>query len=678
MRASDRLVRLLTLALAAVAGGVATAAWADAVRVSFADHALWLGLSVVVGIAQSFLLPRDAEEPPPRWAYVAFVVVVAFPIVQQISAHARLEGLPLELTALLVLRNTALALVLLAAWPTCSRLSAMTSLFVVAFGSCMSELSAIPFLLGAFAATGCLWLMAAAWNMLGERRVGERRFPWLAALAMFLVVSTVAAGMAMGPRKLGAPLAEWFGSSGGTTRFDPQSRRGVGEGDQEVASDNPTSIGFQVTDTFVEAKGQSLYDVISDMYGEGHKPNKNVERMIALSTNRVVNLGSKPPESLKASRDFPTMRTPAEVPTAPLHTAPSKALLHLRGRLPLHLRLVAYDRFDGNLLHEAAPSTQNNCVATATPLWFSPPQAVRSWTHPQRVSHDVKIGMLASESLPTPSLLQRFRMGKVDQANFFAWSTEGILRLQGRSVPRGTGIVYESDVVEPSAVARITLQRDAGSGDEADPAISELAKEWTSGLPSGWPQVAAVAARLQSDYVHDPMHSTPVDAGDTAVHFLCVSKRGPDYMFATSAALLLRSLGYSTRVVSGLYASPKNYVPHTGHASLFAKDMHFWAEVRTHGGDWLIVEPTPGFAVLGPEPTLWERICRLFAEAGQWLAAHRFRVGCVVAAGVSLWLSRRFLIDAIATFCWSLHVRRSAAGIHGDDSPAGTSRRLDR
>ena len=41
---------------------------------------------------------------------------------------------------------------------------------------------------------------------------------------------------------------------------------------------------------------------------------------------------------------------------------------------------------------------------------------------------------------------------------------------------------------------------------------------------------------------------------DAVEYFLFESRRGPDYLFATSAAVLLRSLGYQTRVVSGLYA----------------------------------------------------------------------------------------------------------------------------
>src|SRR5205085_1957064 len=79
--------------------------------------------------------------------------------------------------------------------------------------------------------------------------------------------------------------------------------------------------------------------------------------------------------------------------------------------------------------------------------------------------------------------------------------------------------------------------------------------------------------------------------------------RGPDYQFAGAAAVLLRVLGYPTRLVSGFYAAPGRYDPQTGHTPVVQDDLHFWAEVRLPPGDWLVVEPAPGYEVLGPSPS---------------------------------------------------------------------------
>ena len=99
----------------------------------------------------------------------------------------------------------------------------------------------------------------------------------------------------------------------------------------------------------------------------------------------------------------------------------------------------------------------------------------------------------------------------------------------------------------------------------------------------------------------------PRAVGTRWADFLLVARRGPDYQFASAAAVLLRLLEYPTRLVSGFYASPDNYDPETQHTPVVKEDLHFWAEVFLPGL-WIVIEPTPGYEVLGPGLPWWERI----------------------------------------------------------------------
>ncbi len=110
--------------------------------------------------------------------------------------------------------------------------------------------------------------------------------------------------------------------------------------------------------------------------------------------------------------------------------------------------------------------------------------------------------------------------------------------------------------------------------------MTTLAKSWVEGLPEGWCQIEAVIASLRAGYTHDRSATSSPGCADVVHEFLLESRRGPDYLFASSTAVLLRTLGYPTRLVSGLYAAPGKFDARTGHTPVTQDDVHFWVEVR--------------------------------------------------------------------------------------------------
>ena len=162
--------------------------------------------------------------------------------------------------------------------------------------------------------------------------------------------------------------------------------------------------------------------------------------------------------------------------------------------------------------------------------------------------------------------------------------------------------------------------------------MAALARAWVAGLPEGWRQVEAVIAALRAGYAHDRSATASPDCTDVVAEFLLHSRRGPDYLFASAAAVLLRSLGYPTRVVSGLYAAPGRYDLRTRHTPVTGDDVHFWAEVRLPDGRWVAVEPTPGYELMPPVRAWSERIARALGGGGEWARGHA--AGLLAAAAV--------------------------------------------
>ena len=94
---------------------------------------------------------------------------------------------------------------------------------------------------------------------------------------------------------------------------------------------------------------------------------------------------------------------------------------------------------------------------------------------------------------------------------------------------------------------------------------------------------------LRSEYTLDWDAGIPEGCKDPVAYFLLESRRGPDYLFATAAAALLRHCGLKTRLANGFYVDPEKYDPETGHTPVTRDDLHFWVEIATRDGDWLVV-----------------------------------------------------------------------------------------
>ena len=239
--------------------------------------------------------------------------------------------------------------------------------------------------------------------------------------------------------------------------------------------------------------------------------------------------------------------------------------------------------------------------------------------------------------MPVPAQAwTRFRVGSVNRLDFFGWAQYGIIRMTDRTVPAGTVIDSEARTVDPRRL--LSAPMPAQFGNQVDhhlsflgsytitPEVTALAKSWVGGLPEGWCQIEAVIATLREGYTHDRSATASPGCTDVVTEFLLGCARGPDYLFASSTAVLLRSLGYPTRLVSGLYAAQGKFDPRTGHTPVTRDDVHFWVEVRLSDGLWVAVEPTPGYELMPPVRSWSELFADALLALGRW--AMRIRSVC--------------------------------------------------
>ncbi len=662
-----RIVRRATfglLALASAATEIAAVETRPALS-SLGLAALWVGLAATLGLIAR--RPKDESHVPPRHVLLILLLLGAAPFVAEpLRRQWTGDGYPLELQMVFALRNLGLGLAAFAVWPLCLRLACVVSLFLILFAVSLTTHPVVLWLLGLYSATGSVWLMLVYWAKLRrcatvsnvaviEAEPGQPRASWLATFVVVAVVGCVLAVVAFGPQRAARVLAEWLPTSGGTGGYDPFARGGINDGDDEVRGNNPRSTGMVETDQFLDSPLPSLYDIANDLYGEPFKP-KEQERAIPLDGQTKVRESEKPPpDNQRPNREFPTARRGPKHPRDPSDRA-ARALFEVEGRTPLHVRVTAFDDFDGVSWQET-PLNRNTCLLDKErgTCWMKVQEGQPPPIFAENEGHKFKIAGSLGSLVPAPPHLARFRVGRVDQASFFAWGQDRILRMSQRKTPPGIVVETESRTVDPRKLGDVDFPSRCPSDRlryvavpaSLHPDVSALAHRWAEGLPRGWPQVVAVIQHLQGEYVHDHAAHTPEGCDDPLAFFLCHVRCGPDYQFASAAAVLLRVLGYPTRLVSGFYVSPEHYDPETRHTPVVREDLHFWAEVMLPSGDWLVIEPTPGYEVLRPNLPLSERALAALLAVGWWLREHVLAVGFVLVCLAFVWWKKAELLDAL-------------------------------
>ncbi len=147
-----------------------------------------------------------------------------------------------------------------------------------------------------------------------------------------------------------------------------------------------------------------------------------------------------------------------------------------------------------------------------------------------------------------------------------------------------------------------------------DPRIPLLAAQITGSATNNYDKAAALERYLRTRFGYT-LQLPLSEPRDPLANFLFERKQGHCEYFASSMAVMLRTLGIPSRVVNGFRSAEFNDV--TGNYVVRAKDAHAWVEAYFPGYGWQTFDPTPASSEGSPQG--WGRaMLYLDAAASFW------------------------------------------------------------
>lgn len=144
-----------------------------------------------------------------------------------------------------------------------------------------------------------------------------------------------------------------------------------------------------------------------------------------------------------------------------------------------------------------------------------------------------------------------------------------------------------------------------------DPRVAELAQQVTAGARTDYDKASALEQYLRENFAYT-LQLPDRTPDDPIANFLFVRKRGHCEYFASSMAVMLRSIGIPSRLVNGFRNGEYNDL--TGSYIVRARNAHTWVEAFIPSVGWTAFDPTPAEAI--PIATTWSRL-RLYLDAAQ-------------------------------------------------------------
>ena len=668
---ASRRLHFLTVALALLSGVIFTlTVHGDDAH----QHTNWCmieivaqSIAVLVGtwFARRYLVGANALIIPPLLVMTAVMSLICEPV-QRIFLG---QGHAFEVLVMHCQANLMLALATCSFRRAYRQLCAILSLFLVI--SCLTKSSApaVIALFGAYTLTAVGWLITSYWTQVRRRSVvgKETRFPktWLMIIPVGLLAAIL---LPVADHAIADQLHGFMPSSGGEGDHDEFAHGGVGDGSDLIAGqENIQSFGPIEDAPFADDDRPSLYDAFNEAFDEPFVKPAETDRAIALPPEMVVEIENRIARSKQAGREFSTRRQDTARKAKQIRDLSSPALMYLAGRTPVHLRMKTFDVFDGVewFESESSESAVPSSLETAGDRhWLRLDQARNPhelFSH--RETHAIKIVNLTGNLIPSPPQTDAVSIDLVDRDDMYHPLRNGTVRMNRDSLPELTAIHLASNRIDTeyldsgygiSWVSRHRIVATSLPTHSDMDAIETLAKNWTAGLPRGPLAIDAIVARLRSSYELDADANADPDSDFPVGDFLLRTRRGPTYMFASAAALLLRTQGYPTRLVGGFYASSEKYDAKSRHTPLHADDAHFWCEVHIGSGIWLTVEPSPGYEPLEPPPGLLAQIRAAAASVIHFVVDHMWLSLLSAAAMVIAFWNRRRIGDAVLTIGWAM------------------------
>ncbi|MES9991483.1 MAG: DUF3488 and transglutaminase-like domain-containing protein [Candidatus Thiodiazotropha sp.] len=260
---------------------------------------------------------------------------------------------------------------------------------------------------------------------------------------------------------------------------------------------------------------------------------------------------------------------------------------HVRADRPLYLRARIFDRFDGLRWYSSA--LQLNKLKLSRGEIELQPATLRSAKH-KTERYEVFIERDLGDYIPAAAVPVKVNF----PATVMGVDAFGQLHSPG-TLKSGTAYAAESlrtyhkgrtfaetDYVELPNFTQLPK--------DLDPRIIELSKGVAEPYDNQFAKAIALEQFLRNNYDYDfdsiftSQQHTPLS------RFLFETKKGHCEYFASALAIMLRTQGIPSRLVTGFSATNQN--PLTGYYDIYALDGHAWVEAYVDEIGWLELEPT--------------------------------------------------------------------------------------
>ncbi|MGB7642762.1 MAG: DUF3488 and transglutaminase-like domain-containing protein [Terriglobales bacterium] len=142
-----------------------------------------------------------------------------------------------------------------------------------------------------------------------------------------------------------------------------------------------------------------------------------------------------------------------------------------------------------------------------------------------------------------------------------------------------------------------------------DPRVPRLAEQITASAPSNYEKALAIEQYLRTHFGYT-LQLGRARPQDPLANFLFERKQGHCEYFASSMAVMLRTLGIPSRIVNGFRGGEFNDL--TGQYVVRASNAHSWVEAFFPGFGWISFDPTPAANLT--TRTGWSRV-QLYVDA---------------------------------------------------------------
>jgi hypothetical protein len=277
----------------------------------------------------------------------------------------------------------------------------------------------------------------------------------------------------------------------------------------------------------------------------------------------------------------------------------SAPVMHIRkytgeGMLDVRWRGTALAEFDGKRWFNTAGGDEKIPVPADHSVILQSRSRVRRG---ERVAYRVQLSEIAPDTLFFAGTVQWISIN----APVLYLTRGGSLRVSGIAT---SGLKYNaSSVLEdefstprnpPESLPPFERDDLLLLPDKLDVRIPRLAREIIEGSTAGWnsddAKSRSIEKYLRRNYGYT-LQLLPATVPDPLANFLFERRKGYCEYFASAMAVMLRTVGIPSRVVTGF--SSGVYNPLTGWQVVRASDAHSWVEAWIPGHGWTTYDPTP-------------------------------------------------------------------------------------